>query len=147
MIRSTMRSRLALVVALGTAAASVLGAGAATAAPRTGRHVLSGSAPRWLTRARATGGAPAAADKISFGVLLKLRDSAAAEATLASISDPASASYGKWLTKAQFTSRYAPATADALSRGIKGPLSATKTNAGRKMPAVATRAPLGPAST
>jgi subtilase family serine protease len=108
-----MRSRLALVVALGTAAASVLGAGAATAAPRTGRHVLSGSAPRWLTRARATGGAPAAADKISFGVLLKLRDSAAAEATLASISDPASASYGKWLTKAQFTSRYAPATADA----------------------------------
>ena len=112
MIRSTMRSRLALVVALGTAAASVLGVGPATAAPRTGRHVLSGSQPRWLSRAKATGGAPAAADTIPFGVLLKMRDSASAEATLASISDPASANYGKWLTKSQFTSRYAPASSD-----------------------------------
>ncbi|MFI5893604.1 protease pro-enzyme activation domain-containing protein [Actinoplanes sp. NPDC051513] len=107
-----MRSRLALVVALGTAAASVLGAGPATAAARPGRHVLSGSQPRWLTRARATGGAPAAADKIQFGILLNLRDAAAAEATLASISDPASASYGKWLTTSQFKQRYAPAQSD-----------------------------------
>ena len=112
MIRSTMRSRLALVVALGTVAASVLGAGPATAAARPGRHALPGSQPRWLGKARATGGAPAAADKIQFGILLKLRDSASAEATLASIADPASASYGNWLTTSQFKSRYAPATAD-----------------------------------
>lgn len=113
MIRSsTVRSRLALAVAFGTAAASVLGAGPATAAARPGRHVLSGSQPRWLTRARATGGAPAAADQIQFGVLLKLRDGASAEATLAAISDPSSASYGKWLTSSQFRSRFAPATAD-----------------------------------
>src|ERR1700761_2192874 len=82
---STMRSRLAFAVALGTAAASVLGAGAATAAPNSGRHVLSGSQPKWLSSAKATGGAPAAASTINFGLLLKLRDQAGAEATLASI--------------------------------------------------------------
>ncbi|MFC7275366.1 protease pro-enzyme activation domain-containing protein [Paractinoplanes rhizophilus] len=122
MIRSTMRSRLALVVALGTAAASVLGAGPATAAARPGRHALSGSQPRWLSRARATGGAPAAADKIQFGILLKLRDPAAAEATLASISDPASASYGKWLSTSQFKQAYAPARSDvdAVRSWLKG---------------------------
>ena len=112
---STKRSRLALVVALGTAAASVLGAGSATAAPRPGRHVLNGSQPNWLSRAQATGGAPADASTISFGLLLKLRDTAAAEATLASISDPASASYGKWLTSSDFATRFAPAKADVTA--------------------------------
>ncbi|MEU4242159.1 S53 family peptidase [Actinoplanes sp. NPDC026619] len=117
-----MRSRLALVVALGTAAASVLGAGPATAAARPGRHVLNGSQPRWLTRARATGGAPAAADSLSFGILLSLRDSAAAEATLAQLSDPSSASYGKWLTTSDFKARYAPAQTDvdAVRSWLKG---------------------------
>ncbi|MET3429747.1 subtilase family serine protease [Actinoplanes tereljensis] len=111
-----MKSRtLAMVVALGTAAASVLGAGPATAASRPGRHALSGSQPRWLARAKATGSAPAAAESISFGILLKLRDNAAAEATLAKISDPASASYGKWLTTADFKAQYAPAQSDVDS--------------------------------
>ncbi|MCU7728527.1 S53 family peptidase [Actinoplanes sp. KI2] len=112
MIKTTMRSRLALVVALGTAAASVLGAGPATAAARPGRHALPGSQPRWLGKARATGSAPAAADQIQFGVLLKMRDSAAAEAKLASISDPAGANYGRWLSTSQFKAQYAPASAD-----------------------------------
>lgn len=122
MIKSTMRSRLALVVAFGTAAASVLGAGPATAAARPGRHALAGSQPRWLSRAKATGGAPAAADTIGFGVLLKLRDAAAAEATLASISDPSSAAYGRWLTSSQFQTKYAPASADvdAVRGWLKG---------------------------
>jgi subtilase family serine protease len=117
-----MRSKLALAVAIGTAAASVLGAGSATAAPRPSRHALPGSQPRWLGKARATGGAPAAADTIQFGILLKLRDSASAEATLASISDPGSADYGNWLTTSQFKSRYAPASADvdAVRSWLKG---------------------------
>jgi subtilase family serine protease len=117
-----MRSRLALVVALGTAAASVLGAGPATAASRPGRHVLNGSQPRWLTRARATGSAPADASTIHFGLLLKLRDTAAAEATLASVSDPTSASYGQWLTSSEFKTRFAPAQSDvnAVQSWLKG---------------------------
>jgi subtilase family serine protease len=109
---STMRSRLAAVVVLGTAAATVLGAGPATAAPRPGRHVLNGSQPHWLGKARATGVAPADSSTISFGLLLKVRDQAGAEATLASISDPDSANYGRWLSHDQFVTRYAPAATD-----------------------------------
>jgi subtilase family serine protease len=109
---STMRSRLAVVVAIGTAAATVLGVGPATAAPRPGRHVLNGSQPHWLGKARATGNAPADSSKISFGLLLNLRDQAGAEATLASISDPDSAHYGQWLTNKDFVARYAPAASE-----------------------------------
>src|SRR3982751_4869661 len=94
--KSTMRSRLALVVALGTAAASILGAGPATAAARPGRHALSGSQPRGPAGGRAPG-APADASTIRFGLLLKMRDSAAAEAAVAAVSDPTSADYGKFL--------------------------------------------------
>lgn len=43
-------------------------------------------------------------------------------------------------------SRNAPATGELRMRGISGPLIATKTNAGRKMPTVAITAPTGPAS-
>ena len=106
-----MRSRLVLIVALGTAVVSVLAAAPAAQA-RPGRHVLNGSRPNWLSRAKAAGSAPAAASTIRFGVLLKMRDAAGAEATLASLSDPTSASYGKWLTTGQFQSRFAPAAGD-----------------------------------
>lgn len=43
-------------------------------------------------------------------------------------------------------SRNAPALVDARMRGTNGPLIATNMKAGRKMPIVATIAPLGPAS-
>jgi subtilase family serine protease len=108
---SIVRSRLALIVAVGAAVASVLAAAPAAQA-RPGRHVLDNSRPRWLSRARATGTAPASASTIDFGVLLKMRDAAGAEATLAALSDPAGASYGKWLTNSEFKARYAPAAAD-----------------------------------
>jgi subtilase family serine protease len=78
----------------------------ATAAPA--RHVLAGSKPHWLTHARKVG-APAAGSDVSFGVLLSMRNSAAAQSELAALSNPKSASYGKWLTNAQFDARYAPA--------------------------------------
>jgi subtilase family serine protease len=111
---STLRSRLVLIVALGTAVISVLAAAPAAQA-RPGRHVLNGSRPHWLARAKAAGSAPAATSTIHFGVLLKMRDAAGAEATLASVSDPASASYGDWLTGSQFKSRYAPAAGDVAA--------------------------------
>lgn len=109
---STKRSRLALVIALGVGVTSILGAAPAAQA-RPGRHVINGSRPRWLSRAKAEGTAPAAASTIGFGVLLKMRDSAGAQAALAAVSDPDSSSYGKWLTSGQFQSRYAPSAADA----------------------------------
>ncbi len=108
---SIARSRWTALVAIGAAVTSVLAAAPAAQA-KPSRHVLSGSRPKWLGQAKAIGNAPAAASSISFGVMLKMRDAAGAEATLASLSDPASASYGKWLTSAQFRSRYAPASSD-----------------------------------
>jgi subtilase family serine protease len=116
LIPSTKRYRLTAVVALGAAVVSVLGAAPAASA-RPGRHAISGSKPRWLARAKAAG-TPAAAQTIHFGLLLAMRDSAGAEATLAKVSDPGSASYGKWLTSTEFQSRYAPAAADL--KAVKG---------------------------
>ena len=102
---------MALVVALGTAVTSVF-AVAPAAQAKPGRHVISNSRPRWLGRARSIGSAPAAGSTLNFGLLLGLRDTAGAEATLAAVSDPASSNYGKWLTSSQFRARYAPAAAD-----------------------------------
>ena len=64
--------------------------------------------PRWLHQAHDMG-ASSSAQQMSFGVLLGMRDQAGAMATLKAISDPASSSYGQWLTNAQFDARYAPA--------------------------------------
>jgi subtilase family serine protease len=111
---SIVRSRLAVLVAVGATLASVLAA-APPAMARPGRHVLSGSRPRWLSRARAVGTAPAAASTIRFGVLLKTRDAGGAEATLAAVSDPSSPRYGEWLTGAAFRSRFAPAAGDVAA--------------------------------
>jgi subtilase family serine protease len=108
---SIVRSRLTLIVAVGAAVASVLAAAPAAQA-KPGRHVLTGSRPKWLAKATATGSAPASASTIHFGVLLKMRDAAGAEATLASLANPSSASYGKWLTSSEFRSRYSPSAGD-----------------------------------
>jgi len=49
--------------------------------------------------------------------------------------------------EATFTpSRKAPAVGEARRRGMSGPLAATKMKAGRKIPAVASSAPVVPAS-
>jgi subtilase family serine protease len=106
-----MRSRMTRVVAI-SAAVAVVFAAAPAAQAKPGRHVISNSRPSWLGRARSAGSAPAAASTIHFGLLLGMRDVAGAEATLAAVSDPASGSYGKWLTSSQFQARYAPAAAD-----------------------------------
>jgi subtilase family serine protease len=85
----------------------------AMAAPQ-GRHPLHGSTPRWLHQARDLGATPSA-QQIGFGVLLGMRDPAGAVATLQAVSDPASASYGHWLSNAAFDASYAPAKADVTA--------------------------------
>jgi subtilase family serine protease len=87
-------------------------AGPAAAAQHRG--ALPGSTPRWLHHARNLGAVPRA-NKVSFGVLLGMRNQAGAAATLKAISDPASASYGHWLSHATFDSRYAPSKAATAS--------------------------------
>jgi subtilase family serine protease len=79
-----------------------------------GRQALHDSGPGWLARARDLGVTPSAAP-IHFGVLLAMRDQAGAEATLQRIADPGSASYGNWLSNAEFNARYAPDKADVAA--------------------------------
>ena len=105
-------SRFARRVAIGLlASGTVIGltaaAGAASAAPQA-RHPLDGSMPKWLNQAHDIGASPSA-QRMNFGILLGMRDQAGAQATLKAISDPASSSYGQWLTNADFDARYAPA--------------------------------------
>jgi subtilase family serine protease len=105
-------SRFARKVAIGLlASGTVIGltatAGAASAAPQ-GRHPLDGSTPKWLHQARDMGTSPPA-QQMSFGVLLGMRDQAGAKDALHAVSDPASPSYGQWLTNAEFDARFAPA--------------------------------------
>jgi subtilase family serine protease len=94
-------------VALGAGAAvALLGVVTATAAP-SGRAVVTGNVPPWATSANfksaANGG-----DAVGFRVYLNWTDPAAAEALALAVSDPASPSYGQYLTPAQFRQQFAP---------------------------------------
>jgi subtilase family serine protease len=89
-----------------TGLTAMAGAASASVGPRP--HVLAGSTPRWLHKARDLG-ATQSAQQVDFGVLLRMRNQAGATATLRAISDPSSASYGHWLSNATFNARYAPA--------------------------------------
>jgi subtilase family serine protease len=95
-------------VALAGAAvlATAVLAGPATASAPS-RHMLAGSAPRWVSHAKTVGATPKS-QQVAFGVLLHMRNQAAAVRTLQTVSEPASAAYGRWLTNAQFDARYAP---------------------------------------
>jgi subtilase family serine protease len=95
------------LLASGTVIGLTAAAGAASAAPQ-GRHPLDGTMPKWLHQAH-DNGASSSAQQMNFGILLGMRDQAGALATLKTISDPSSSSYGQWLTNAQFNARYAPA--------------------------------------
>jgi subtilase family serine protease len=103
-----LRGRILIGLLAGVTVAGVAVAAPASASPGPHRHQLPGSTPRWLHRARDLGAAHSA-QRVSFGVLLNMRNQAGAAATLQAVSDPASASYGRWLSHATFDARYAPA--------------------------------------
>ncbi len=103
-----------LVGALGCATLGASSAAAATASASSGRKLLHGSTPGWLSKASDLGATPAA-NQVNFGVLLSMRDQAGAEAALQAISDPTSASYGQWLSNAAFDAKYAPSSADVAA--------------------------------
>ncbi len=74
------------------------------------RADVPGTAPTWTSRAHAVG-VPGATSRMSFQVVLSLRDAAGAAAVARAVSDPHSASYGHYLTPAQFNARFAPTSA------------------------------------
>jgi subtilase family serine protease len=101
------RTVSAIVLAAGV---SAIVATLASAAPSP-RATLAGSAPPWATSSSFK--SPANADDgVGFRVYLGWRNASAAEALAKSVSDPSSASYGKFVTPGQFRQQFAPSQSD-----------------------------------
>jgi len=101
--------RAAAAAVSGMLLAGLLG-GTATAAP-SGRATLAGSVPAWAT-ASSFKNASSTSDSVGFRVYLGWSDPAGAAALATAVSDPASSSYGKYLTPAQFHQRFSPSQAN-----------------------------------
>jgi subtilase family serine protease len=99
-----------LALPLLASGACLSGAGALQAAPAS-RTVLNGSAPPWASGQNFVASADPSTD-VGFRVYLGWTDPAGAAALAAAVSNPASASYGHYLTPAQFRKRFAPAAND-----------------------------------
>ncbi len=89
---------------------TMTGYGAAASPVTSDRTPIPGSSPAWTASAQAVG-APASDQRVSFRVVLRLRDAASAEKLAATASDPNGARYGKYLSPTQFNARFAPTTA------------------------------------
>jgi subtilase family serine protease len=98
--------RRVLLAGAAVLATAILAGPATASAPS--RHLIAGSAPRWVSHAKAVSATPKR-QQVAFGVLLHMRNQGGAVRTLQAVSEPASAAYGRWLTNAQFNARYAPA--------------------------------------
>jgi subtilase family serine protease len=94
------------VVLAGALAAVVAATAAAAPSPRA---TLTGSAPPWATSSNFKG-ATSDSDPVGFRVYLGWRGNAAAAAQ--SVSTPGSASYGKYLTPAQFRQQFSPSQSE-----------------------------------
>jgi subtilase family serine protease len=86
---------------------SALTAVPATASNAGGRHLLAGTRPSW-TAAVPRVADVAAGQRQSAQVWLSPRNGALLSSLAASVSDPASANYGHYLTAAQYNSSFAP---------------------------------------
>jgi subtilase family serine protease len=109
-----MRHRLSWVAAATAAATTVgvaLSSGAATGAPNA-RVAIPGSHPSWATPSSAKGAA-AATDNVGIRVYLGWRGDPAAFDR--AVSTPGSASYGHYLTPAQFRAQFAPSGSDVAA--------------------------------
>jgi subtilase family serine protease len=105
--RAAARAGLSLAATLPLlTGALALGTPAAFAAPHPGaRDVLHGTRPQWATSA-SDQGATAAGKQISARVYLAGKDPAGLAAYAREVSDPSSASYGKFLTAKQAQERF-----------------------------------------
>jgi subtilase family serine protease len=113
-----------ILVASAAALALPFSAGSASAAPAS--HVpVAGSAPAWVATAKVVG-RPSASSRITFNVVLPLRHAAALGKLALAVSDPKSASYGHYLTPAQFNQQFGPTAAQTASvRGYLAGLGLT----------------------
>jgi subtilase family serine protease len=101
-----MSLRIRLSSAIGALAVAVAISVPAAAAP-SDRATLTGSVPAWASSANFKS-AVASTDPIGFRVYLGWSDPSAVEALARSVSDPGSASYGRYLTPQEFRQQFAP---------------------------------------
>jgi subtilase family serine protease len=105
-----MNRKFILAVVMVVIAVTILAlAGVAGAA--SPKAALAGSAPTWAKAANFKS-ATSNSEQIGFRVYLNWRDVAGAKALAQAVSDPASPSYGHYLTPAQFRQRFSPTAAD-----------------------------------
>jgi len=106
-----MRNRSRFAAAALLVAVILVVALAADAGARSARAVLAGSVPPWATAANFKA---AASDQteIGFRVYLNWRNADQAVALARAVSDPSSASYGHFLTPAEFRQQFAPTATD-----------------------------------
>lgn len=109
---STTAAGAAILLSLATGG-SIVGASAAGAGV-SGRTPLKGSAVTATARKHAVG-AVAKSARVSFELVLKLRDASGAKSLVQAISSPGSASYRHYLTASQWESRFSPATTQVSS--------------------------------
>src|SRR4249920_2039942 len=84
--------------------------GARTAVRRQGRSELTGSQPSWAAPGRLTGAVPAT-HTVSARVWLAPRHAAQLDRLARAVSNPASSHYRKFISRAQYVSRFAPTAA------------------------------------
>ncbi len=104
----------AVATAAGLAASTATAAGgipAASAASSGARAQLSGSAAPASARSRPAGQV-ASTSRVSFDLVMSLRDAAGAQALMRQVSTPGSALFHHYLTDAQWTASYGPTQAE-----------------------------------
>ena len=111
-MRALTRSQAGLAVT-GCVALTLAAPGLAQASTGHSRHVV-GATPAWTATAHHVGAVSAATTQ-HLSVVLNLRDAAGAEALADAVSTPGSASYGKYLTPAQWRARFAPTAAQVAT--------------------------------
>jgi subtilase family serine protease len=107
-VNRTMRKAAGVVVS-GMLVAALL-EGTAVAAP-SGTATLAGSVPSWATASHFKS-PTSTSDNVGFRVYLGWSDPAGAAALASAVSNPSSASYGKYLTPAQFRQQFSPSQAN-----------------------------------
>lgn len=128
-----MRRRSSWIVALAAGslalpmAASVMPASAAGNSKAT----VHGNAPAWATSSNLVGHA-SATQQLSIRVGLAPRDAAGAEAFAQAVSNPASSSYGHYLTPAQYAATYGPTASQ--TQAVKDFLSSAGLHVDRVLP-------------
>ena len=109
-----MQSARRTCAAVATAIVSLGVAAVPAVAARPARTPLRGSTPRWAQPARDRGDA-AGSRPVTVTVWLPMRDADGADALVQQLSDPASATYGQYLSPDGVNQRFSPSDADVAA--------------------------------